>query len=84
MPITTDVVGSYLDQGEVYNIMWSKVCQWPKTGRWFSPGPPVSSTNKTNRHDINEILLKVALNTIKQAKHYTLYIDIIFVQQQRK
>jgi hypothetical protein len=33
-------------------------------GRWFSPGTPVSSTNKTNRHDITEILLKVALNTI--------------------
>jgi hypothetical protein len=29
-------------------------------------GPLVSSTNKTNRHDITEILLKVALNTIKQ------------------
>jgi hypothetical protein len=27
----------------------------------FSPGPPVSSTNKTDRHDITEILLKVAL-----------------------
>jgi hypothetical protein len=25
---------------------------------------PVSSNNKTDRHDINEILLKVALNTI--------------------
>jgi hypothetical protein len=32
--------------------------------QWFSPGPPVSSTNKTDRHDIAEILLKVALNTI--------------------
>jgi hypothetical protein len=32
----------------------------------FSPGPPVSSTNKADRHDITEILLKVALNTIKQ------------------
>ena len=29
----------------------------------FSPGTPVSSTNKTDRHDIKEILLKVALNT---------------------
>ena len=36
------------------------------TGRWFSPSPPVSFTNKTDRHDITEILLKVALNTIKQ------------------
>ena len=34
------------------------------TGRRFSPGTPVSSTNKTNRHDIIEILLKVTLNTI--------------------
>jgi hypothetical protein len=31
------------------------------TCRRFSPG---SSTNKTDRHDITEILLKVALNTI--------------------
>ena len=29
---------------------------------------PVSSTNKTDRHDTTEILLKVALNTIKQTK----------------
>ena len=29
-----------------------KVCQWLATGRWFFPGPPVSSTNKTDRHDI--------------------------------
>ena len=43
-----------------------KVCQWLATGRWFSPGPPVSSTNKTDHHDITEILLKVVLNTIKQ------------------
>jgi hypothetical protein len=32
--------------------------------RWFSPGTPVSSTNKTDRHNIIKILLKVALNTI--------------------
>jgi hypothetical protein len=30
---------------------------------FFSPGTPVSSTNKTDRHDITEILLKVVLNT---------------------
>jgi len=38
------------------------------TGQWFSPGPPVSSTNKTDHHNIAEILLKVALNTINQTK----------------
>ena len=29
---------------------------------WFSPGIPVSFTNKTDRQDITEILLKVATN----------------------
>ena len=43
-----------------------KVCQWLATGRWFSPSPPVSSTNKTDCHDITEILLRVALSTINQ------------------
>jgi len=41
-----------------------QVCQWLATGRCFSPGHPVSSTNKTDPHDITRILLKVALNTI--------------------
>ena len=35
------------------------------TGRCIFPGTPVSSTNKTDRHDITEIVLNVALNTIK-------------------
>ena len=30
-------------------------------GWWFSPGTPASSTTKTGRHDIAEILLKVTL-----------------------
>jgi hypothetical protein len=47
-----------------------KVCQWPAAGRWFPPGPPISSTNKTYRHDITGILLKVALNTIKPTNDY--------------
>ena len=34
------------------------------TRRWFSPGIAVFITNKTDRHDIAEILLKMALNTI--------------------
>jgi hypothetical protein len=32
-------------------------------GWWFSPGTPASSITKTGRHDITEILPKVALNT---------------------
>jgi len=31
-----------------------QVCQWLVTGWWFSLGPPVSSTNKTDCHDITE------------------------------
>jgi hypothetical protein len=27
-------------------------------GQWFSPGTPVSSTNKTESHDIAEILFE--------------------------
>ena len=40
------------------------VCQWLAADQWFSPGTTVSSTNKTDHHNIAEILLKVALNSI--------------------
>ena len=43
-----------------YNIC-DQVCQWLAADWWFSP---VSSTNKTDHHDITEIVLKVARNTI--------------------
>ena len=36
---------------------------WLATDRRFSP---ISTTNKTDRHDLAELLFKVALNTIKQ------------------
>ena len=51
-----------------HTTLCDKVCQWLAAGLWFSPGTPVSSTNKTDRHNITEILLKVALNTINQTK----------------
>jgi len=44
-----------------------KVYQLLVHGRWFSPGTPASSTIKTGRHDIAEILLKVALKTKNQS-----------------
>jgi hypothetical protein len=43
--------------------LYDKVCQRLAAGRWFYMGTSVS-TKKTDRHDITEILLKVALNTI--------------------
>ena len=43
-----------------------KVYQLLAHGRWFSPGTPASSTTKTGRHDIAEILLEVVLNIKNQ------------------
>ena len=44
----------------IFCTLCDQVCQW------LSPGP---SSNKTDRHDITEILLKVVLNTIKPTNH---------------
>jgi hypothetical protein len=41
-----------------------KSYHWLAGDRWFSPGSLVACTNNIYRHDIAEILLKVALNTI--------------------
>ena len=56
MPITTDVVSSNLAHYVIKFV--SDLRQ-----------VVVFSTNKTDRHDITEILLKVALNTINQSIH---------------
>jgi hypothetical protein len=45
-------------QGVLDATLCDRDCQW------FSPGIPSSPTNTTDRHDITEILLKAALNTI--------------------
>jgi hypothetical protein len=41
-------------------------------------GPSVSSSNKADRHNIAEILLKVALNTIKQTAK-TIYSPKVYI-----
>ena len=51
-------------RGVLNTSLCDKVCHWLATGQWFSQVTLVSSTNKTDRHDITEILLKVALNSI--------------------
>ena len=56
-----------------------KVCQWLAAGWWFSLGTLVSSTNKTDCHDITEILLKVALNTITPPPFSMCYYEMILV-----
>jgi hypothetical protein len=56
VPITTKVVSlkPISWRGVLNTTLCDKVCQWLEAGRWFSP---VSSTNKTDSHDITEILL---------------------------
>ena len=50
-----------------FNSKWNVIHKMTLTAdRWFSSDTPISSTDKTFCHDITEILLKVALNTIIQ------------------
>ena len=42
------------------------VIKFLATGRWFSPGIPISSTNKADRHDTTEILSDVKHHETKQ------------------
>ena len=75
----TKVVSSNPVHDKVYSIQYYVIVyQWLATGRWFFTGTPFSSTNKTDRHDITEILLKVVLNTINQTKPTTLYIKNMY------
>ena len=74
---TNNEFESCLWQDVLDTTLYDKVCQWLVTCWWFSSGTPVSFTNKIEHHDITEILLKVALNsitpnswTIIQHRHY--------------
>ena len=51
-------------RGLLDTTLCDNVYQWRVAGWWFSPGNSFLSTNKTDLHDITEILLKVTLNTI--------------------
>jgi hypothetical protein len=42
-------------------------------------GYPRFPTNKTDRHDITEILLKVALNNTNQDKHIVIFSSFIYI-----
>jgi hypothetical protein len=57
-------------RGVLDTTLCDKVCKWLATGLWFPPVTPVSSTNKTDRHEITEILLKVTVNTISHPNSY--------------
>ena len=46
--------------------------------RWFSPVTQASSTTKTGRYDIAEILLKVVLNTKNPSESSGIFYKIVF------
>ena len=50
-----------LRRGVLDTTLCDRVCKWLAASRWFTP---VSSTNKTDSHDINKILLKVMLKPL--------------------
>jgi hypothetical protein len=55
---------------EVYSIQHYAIkFVWLASGRWFSSGTPISSTNQTDRNNIAEIMLKVELSTTPSPKH---------------
>ena len=59
------------------HLSWTdKVCQWLAAGWRFSRGTLVSSTNKTEFHDITEILLKVSLNAINPPISHVILVSI--------
>jgi hypothetical protein len=64
-----------LRRGVLDTALCDKVCQWLAAGQWFSPGSLVSFTNKTDHHDITEILLKVEFNTITLTQIMHVYLD---------
>jgi hypothetical protein len=69
-------------QGLLDTTLCDEVCQWFAASRWFSPDSLVSSTSKTDYHDINEILLNVALSNTNKIIINSLvdviYLDIFF------
>jgi hypothetical protein len=77
VPSTTDVVKSNLDWGEVYLIQ-QYVINYVNDMRQVG-GLLRVLANKTDRHDITGILLKVALNTINLNPKRTLPIYVKYV-----
>ena len=62
-----------------WTTLCDTVCLWLATGCWFSPDPPVSSTNKTGRQRYKEILLKVALSITQHTNNTQLPMFIMSV-----
>ena len=77
-------VRTSLRRGVLDTTSCDNVFQWLAAGRWFPPGTPVSSSNKTDCHNIAEILLKVTLKTLNHKprllsnKYLVVFHDFLF------
>jgi hypothetical protein len=62
-----------------------KVCQWLAAGRWFSLGTLVSSTNKTDPHDITRIVVNTLTLTLtcRMLFEVVLNLTIMWLRPQR-
>ena len=71
-------------RGVLDATLCDQVYQRLATGWRFSPSTPVSSTIKTDHHDIAEILLKVVLNTInlkKNVSHIMAFNELLWLDR---
>jgi len=79
MHITTDDVSSNPAQARLCSIQHYVIKFVRDFERWVVfTGYSVFSTNKTDRHDITEILLKVALNAITRSRIQYSFLKICF------
>jgi hypothetical protein len=84
VPITTNIVSSSPAHGELYTKQHYVI---KFVNDLFSPSIPASSTNKTDFHNITDILVKVVLNTITSRlifykislKYFNYYLNMIRV-----
>ena len=67
--------------GVLDTTLCDKICQWLAAGWWFSSGTLVFSTNKTDCHNVTELLLKVALNTINHKPILEKWMNVFLKQK---
>ena len=65
-------------RGVLDTTLCDKVCQWLATGKWFSRVLRFPQQIRIVRHDITEILLKVALNTNKTKTFFFFFFQGLF------
>ena len=79
VPITTKVVSLNVALARSTQKTLCDKVVWLSAGLWFSPDAPISSTNKTDCHNIAEILLKAPLSGVKHHNSNPTLIQLSFI-----